>query len=212
MAIASHPTAATLPVRWRTRSPAPSFPTQRTEARATDITLPPDLRGLAVPAADGGPVLAADRCLSHAIGDNPRRRPARHWPRCGSASLDQACCCTRTRDAQFTSDDRQPFLKTHRTMPNMNHRRNCQGNTVAGIFFSALKRSGSRADPPNTTGSGSGRVRLHRDVLQPNSAAGSISGLSPVERTAPRAKRLVRARGTRPAAYRLILRILHAPC
>ena len=64
------------------------------------------------------------------------------------------------------------FLKRHNLEHSMSRRGNCHDNAVAESFFNLLKRErNTTQDLSNTRGSKAGRVRLYRDVLQPETKA-----------------------------------------
>jgi putative transposase len=83
---------------------------------------------------------------------------------------------------QFTSDDRQSFLKDHGIVCSMSRRGNCHDNAVAESFYQLIKRERIRR-----------RIYLTRDAARsdvfdyiemfynPKRRHGTIGGVSPVE-------------------------------
>jgi putative transposase len=83
--------------------------------------------------------------------------------------------------SQFTSMDWAAFIRAHNLEHSMSRRGNCHDNAVAESFFLAQARAHPAPDLQNTRGSPAGRVRLHRDVLQPGAQAGQNGMLSPAQ-------------------------------
>ena len=74
--------------------------------------------------------------------------------------------------SQFTSREWQVFLGQHNLEASMSRRGNCHDNAVAESFFQLLKRERiRRRHLPDPRSRKAGRVRLHRDVLQPEAQA-----------------------------------------
>ena len=81
--------------------------------------------------------------------------------------------------SQFTGGEWQAFLKTHALVCSMSRRGNGHDNAVAESFFQLLKRERIRPKIYRSRAE-TRRVRLHRDVLQPQTPAwikpGTVSG------------------------------------
>jgi putative transposase len=73
--------------------------------------------------------------------------------------------------SQFTSREWQVFLGQHNLEASMSKRGNCHDNAVAESFFQLLKREHQAPHLPDPRSRKAGRVRLHRDVLQPKAQA-----------------------------------------
>jgi putative transposase len=113
------------------------------------------------------PTMTSDLVLQALVAAAWRRKPGPGV----MVHSDQGC--------QFTSSYWQSFLKAHRMVPSMSRRGNCheraacpRGTMPWPRVFQRLEEGADQAaDLPDTRHGGIGRVRLHRDVLQPDPPA-----------------------------------------
>ncbi|GEM_PF-3389723 len=137
------------------------------------------------------PTMTSDLVLQALVAAAWRRKPGRGV----MVYSDQGC--------QFTSSDRQSFLKAHRMVLSMSRRGNCHDNAVAESFFSVLKKERIRRRIYPNRATAASDV-LHRDVLQPDPPARfRWRGVTGRVRTALRATRQLSVYGTLAGPFRV---------
>jgi transposase InsO family protein len=136
-----------------------------------------------------GPTIHRELVLDALLMAVRRRRPLlmavrRRRPRRTVIHSDQG--------TQYGSDAWRRFCRSHRLVPSMSRRGNCWDNAVAEAFFSSLKKERiKKRILPNARARGERRGRLHRHVLQSDTASQSSRGRESraVRSSSERAKR-----------------------